>query len=132
MTMLMGIFSGSLSLYILFASGPLTLRMFFLATTAAAIYWVGTALAPLFPGTAWYDPEFKNASRRPLGSAHSKFLSYVLCSLLVFAVVLGGQVDPEDLLTFFAADLIKDDGWTHAVDGCGHVLHLASPMPVRR
>jgi len=47
--------------------------MFFFATTAAAIYWVGMVLAPLFPGTAWYDPEFKDASRRPLGSAHSKF-----------------------------------------------------------
>ena len=87
--MLMGIFSGSLSLYILFASGPLTLRTFFIATAAAGIYWVGMVLAPLFPGTDWYDPEFKDTSRRPLGFSPQQILSYVLCALLVVAVVLA-------------------------------------------
>lgn len=86
--MLLGIFGGSLSLYILFASGPLTPRMFFLAAAAAAMYWFSMALAPLFPGTAWYDPEFKDASPRPLGFSPQQILSYVLCGLLVLAVVL--------------------------------------------
>ena len=88
-TMLMGIFGGSLSLYILFATGPLTLRMFLLATAAAGMYWVSMALAPLFPGTAWYDPEFKNASRRPLGFSPQQILTYGLCGLLALAVVLA-------------------------------------------
>ena len=88
-TMLMGIFAGSLSLYILFACGPLTLRMFLLATAAAAMYWVTLVLAPLFPGTAWYDPEFKDASRRPPGLSPQQILSYALCGVLAIAIVLA-------------------------------------------
>jgi hypothetical protein len=87
--MLMGIFSGSLSLYILFACGPLTLRMFLLATAAAAMYWVTLVFAPLFPGTAWYDPEFKDASRRPFGLSPQQILSYALCGVLAIAIVLA-------------------------------------------
>ncbi|MBV8101554.1 MAG: hypothetical protein JOZ31_20625 [Verrucomicrobia bacterium] len=87
-TMLMGIFAGSLSLYILFACGPLTLRMFLLATAAAAMYWVSAALAPLFPGTAWYDPEFKETSRRPFGLSPQQILTYGLCGVLAVAISL--------------------------------------------
>jgi nucleoside-diphosphate-sugar epimerase len=32
-------------------------------------------------------------------------------------------------LTFFAADLLVDNGWSHAVTGCDFVLHVASPFP---
>ena len=32
-------------------------------------------------------------------------------------------------LSFFAADLERDDGWAEAVAGCDYVLHVASPMP---
>jgi hypothetical protein len=88
-TMLTGVFAGSLSLYILFTSEPLTLRMFYLAWAAAALYWVTMVLAPLFPGTAWYDPEFRDASRRPFGFSPQQILSYVHCGLLVVAAVLA-------------------------------------------
>ena len=88
-SMLLGIFGGSLSLYILFACGPLTLRLFLLAAAAAAMYWFSMVLAPFFPGTAWYDPEFKDTSRRPLGLSPQQILSYVLCGLLAAAVVLA-------------------------------------------
>ena len=33
-----------------------------------------------------------------------------------------------DRLTFFAADLIKEQGWDAAVAGCDYVLHVASPL----
>ena len=39
------------------------------------------------------------------------------------------QVDPADRLSFFAADLLHDDGWEHAAEGSQFVLHVASPMP---
>jgi dihydroflavonol-4-reductase len=39
------------------------------------------------------------------------------------------QVDAGERLSFFAADLGSDEGWTQAVDGCDHVLHVASPFP---
>lgn len=35
-----------------------------------------------------------------------------------------------DKLTFFAADLEKDDGWAEAVAGCEYVQHVASPFPI--
>jgi dihydroflavonol-4-reductase len=31
-------------------------------------------------------------------------------------------------VTFFAADLTKDEGWDGAVSGCDFVLHVASPL----
>ncbi len=40
------------------------------------------------------------------------------------------QVDPGDRLTVFAADLLSDDGWEQAVQGCDYVLHVASPFPL--
>jgi len=41
-------------------------------------------------------------------------------------------VEPEaggGELSFFAADLTSDAGWAEAVEGCDHVLHVASPFP---
>ena len=34
-----------------------------------------------------------------------------------------------DRLSFFAADLENDAGWSRAIDGCEYVLHIASPFP---
>jgi dihydroflavonol-4-reductase len=33
-------------------------------------------------------------------------------------------------LSFFAADLVRDDGWAEAVTGCDYVVHVASPLPI--
>jgi dihydroflavonol-4-reductase len=35
-------------------------------------------------------------------------------------------------LEFAAADLESDAGWSEALAGCSHVLHLASPFPVKQ
>ena len=37
--------------------------------------------------------------------------------------------DPGDRLSFFAADLEKDEGWAEATQGCDYVQHVASPFP---
>jgi nucleoside-diphosphate-sugar epimerase len=42
---------------------------------------------------------------------------------------IGSQVDPGERLEFLAADLGEDAGWEQAVQGCDHVLHVASPFP---
>ncbi|WP_224962694.1 SDR family oxidoreductase [Geomonas subterranea] len=34
-----------------------------------------------------------------------------------------------ECLSFALADLTKDDGWSEAVAGCEHILHVASPFP---
>ena len=38
-------------------------------------------------------------------------------------------VEPGDRLSFVAADLENDAGWSEAVAGCEYVLHVASPLP---
>ncbi|MCW3848442.1 aldehyde reductase [Sphingomonas sp. LB-2] len=35
-------------------------------------------------------------------------------------------------LSFFAADLEKDEGWAEAVAGCDYVQHVASPFPINQ
>ena len=42
---------------------------------------------------------------------------------------LASEVDAGDRLSVLAADLRSDDGWKQAVEGCDHVLHVASPFP---
>jgi dihydroflavonol-4-reductase len=43
---------------------------------------------------------------------------------------IASQVDLEDRLAFFAADLLKDEGWARAAEGCDYAIHVASPMLV--
>jgi dihydroflavonol-4-reductase len=43
---------------------------------------------------------------------------------------LGKVVDPQDRLSFFAAELTSDAGWDAATNGCDYVLHVASPLGV--
>lgn len=38
------------------------------------------------------------------------------------------KVAPVDKLSFMEADLLSDDGWDEAVQGCAFVLHVASPF----
>ena len=88
-TMLMGIFSGSISLVLLFGSQPLSLPVFLVATAIAANYFFAMVLAPLFPGTGWTDPEFEAETDRPLGLAPQQLVSYVVCGLALLAVGLA-------------------------------------------
>ena len=47
----------------------------------------------------------------------------------VRAMLRQGGAEAGDRLTFFAADLASDAGWSEAVAGCEYVLHVASPFP---
>jgi nucleoside-diphosphate-sugar epimerase len=47
----------------------------------------------------------------------------------VRAMLKGAGADTGDRLSFFAADLTRDDGWVEAVAGCDYVIHVASPIP---
>ena len=46
----------------------------------------------------------------------------------VVRAAVATAADSSDRLTFFAADLTKDEGWDVAVAGCDYVLHVASPL----
>jgi nucleoside-diphosphate-sugar epimerase len=39
------------------------------------------------------------------------------------------HVDADDRLSFHTANLMDDEGWAEAIDGCDAVLHVASPLP---
>lgn len=42
----------------------------------------------------------------------------------------GGATEAQiNSVEFCAADLLKDDGWNEAAQGCTYVLHVASPFP---
>jgi dihydroflavonol-4-reductase len=45
---------------------------------------------------------------------------------------VGSEVDTGDRLTVLAADLMRDEGWAEAVEGCEYVLHVASPFPPKQ
>jgi nucleoside-diphosphate-sugar epimerase len=47
----------------------------------------------------------------------------------VRAMLKAGGTEPGDRLSFIAADLQNDAGWSAAVSGCDFVLHVASPFP---
>ncbi len=40
------------------------------------------------------------------------------------------RAEADDRLAVVAANLLDDAGWEQAVDGCDHVLHVASPFPL--
>ena len=48
------------------------------------------------------------------------------------AMLRVAGAEPGDRLSFVAADLGQDAGWTDAVAGCKYVLHVASPFPPRQ
>ena len=37
------------------------------------------------------------------------------------------ETNPKDNLEFYELDLLKDEGWDKAMEGCQYVLHVASP-----
>jgi dihydroflavonol-4-reductase len=43
---------------------------------------------------------------------------------------IGKVVDPQDRLSFHAAELTVDAGWDEAASGCDYILHVASPVAV--
>jgi hypothetical protein len=88
-TMLLGVCLGTLALIILFGVQPLTLPMFLIAAAVAGAYFFAMVFATIFPGTAWIDPEFRDFVPKPLGLNPQQLVSYILCGLLLAAVVIA-------------------------------------------
>ncbi len=85
--MLMGAGLGTLALVMLFAVHPLTYPVLACAAAVASIYYVAMELAPIFPGAEWYDPEFKDTFKRPLGMHPQQILGLVLLACTAFSLV---------------------------------------------
>ena len=48
--------------------------------------------------------------------------------------VLNGikkEIDPSEKLEFVKLDLLSDDGWDDAMEGCKYVLHVATPFSLK-
>jgi hypothetical protein len=88
-TMLLGLALGTLALVILFSVRPLTLPIFLIAAAVAGFYFLTMAFAPLFPGTAWIDPEFRDFVPKPFGLNPQQLVSYILCLLLLAAIIIA-------------------------------------------
>jgi hypothetical protein len=99
-TILMGIGLGTLTFVFLFGSGPPGLRNLLAATGTASLYWISMILAPMFPGTAWNDPEFRASTPRPLGMHRQQLLAYVVLGLLIVALLFAVQ-SPGSSITCF-------------------------------
>lgn len=87
--MLMGALLGTLALVLLFTASPLTFPILASAAAVAATYYLAMECATIFPGTAWYDPEFKDSFKRPLGMHPQQILGFVMLAISAGAVVLA-------------------------------------------
>ena len=88
-TMMFGALNMIIALIILFALRPLSLPLLLVAAAVAETCFASMLLAPIFPGTAWSDPEFDGVNPRPLGLAIQKLLAAMATGLILVAVVLA-------------------------------------------
>lgn len=87
--MLMGAVLGTLALVILFAASPLTFPVLACSAAVAATYYLAMEFATIFPGTAWYDPEFIDTFKRPFGLHPQQILGFVMLAISAGAVLLA-------------------------------------------
>ena len=88
-TMVMGVLLGLITLWIVFGMGPWTISHLLLAAVISGTYFIAMLCAPLFPGTAWHDPEFASLDPMLLGMSAQMLVGLVVCALLITACVLG-------------------------------------------
>jgi membrane protein DedA with SNARE-associated domain len=88
-TILLGVLLGAVSLGLLWSPSSTPWPQFMLAVVVASLYWIALLAAPLFPGTAWADPEFRDENPIVLGMPPQLFLALVLLLLLVIGIVLA-------------------------------------------
>ena len=87
-TMMLGVLNMIAVLIMLFALRPLTLPLFLVAAGVSEIYFASMLLAPVFPGTAWNDPEFERINPHPLGIPIQKLVCLAATALVVVAIVV--------------------------------------------
>ena len=85
---LMGFLQGVLAIGLLFLV-PLSLETILLAALITSHYWVALMAAPIFPGTAWVDPEFDAETPRPFGLHPQQLIAYGLLALLLAGVAVA-------------------------------------------
>jgi hypothetical protein len=87
-SILMGLVLGVFALVILFGSSSVSVRKLLLSAFVASIYWLCIFAAPIFPGTAFVDPEFAAATPRPMGLPGQLFIGFIFVGILCVACAL--------------------------------------------
>ncbi len=153
-SMFIFIYDIKLSLFLLFHFSMIFLRIliiiliYFQLFSIAAVLTQSSRPSP----SSSISPMSTPSSTTVLVTGGSGFIgSYVILALLsagytvrttirslsreasVRSTLTNGGATSTDLnhLSFAAASLDSDDGWTEAVQGCTYVHHVASPLPVR-
>jgi hypothetical protein len=88
-SILMGFALGALTIAILFQRSPVSKSRLLLSALLASIYWLCIFAAPVFPGTAFSDPEFAPITPAPFGVPGQLFIGFILVGILLAAVCLG-------------------------------------------
>ena len=88
-TILLGATLGMVSIALLFLHRQLTRETLMISALLASLYWICIFAAPIFPGTAFVDPEFASAApnvgRLPL----QLVIGFVLVGILLVAIAIS-------------------------------------------
>jgi hypothetical protein len=85
-SILMGLCLGVVAIVLLFRESPVSRSGLLLAAVLASVYWVCIFAAPVFPGTAFVDPEFATTAPRPMGLPAQLVIGLFLVAMLLTAV----------------------------------------------
>ena len=88
-SILMGLTLGLLAIAILFERSPVSESRLLLSALLASIYWLCIFAAPVFPGTAFSDPEFAPKNPAPMGVPAQILIGFALTAILLLAVCLA-------------------------------------------
>ena len=86
-TILLGIGLGCVTVALVTISSTSPRFNLIVACFTASLYWLSMLFAPIFPGTAWVDPEFRDTTPQPLGLHPQHLLAIGL--LAIVGVALG-------------------------------------------
>jgi hypothetical protein len=93
-SILMGLALGVVAIAILFQRSPVSESRLLLSALLASIYWVCIFATPIFPGTAFSDPEFAAGNPNSMGVPAQLFFGFVLIAILLAEVCLAVFTKP--------------------------------------
>ena len=85
----MGLALGALAITILFQRSPVSKSRLLFSALLASIYWLCIFAAPVFPATAFSDPEFAAMNPAPLGVPAQLFIGFITITMLLASVCLS-------------------------------------------
>ena len=88
-TIFLGLALGILSIVLLFLHRPLTRETLLVSAILASLYWICIFAAPVFPGTAFVDPEFASAAPNVGKMPLQLVIGVVLVGILFVAVAIS-------------------------------------------